>query len=102
MSDELDERPDPLKIPSVEWLLHQLSEHGDDAGSGYNDGDAIQGYFGWSVTTVRNSASGKLIRHELEVWWEPDEEKPNSDKRHLRRFAIQEITGQRGAATVNV
>jgi hypothetical protein len=104
MSDELDMHPDPLEIPSAEWLLHQLSEHGDDAGADFNDGEAVYGYFGWSITPVRNSASGKLIRNELEIWWEPAE---NDDlprgvkpKRHLRRFLVQEITGQRGAATV--
>lgn len=104
MSDELDKRPDPLEIPSTEWLLHQLSEHGDDAGADFNDGDAIQGYYGWSVKTIRNSASGKVIRHELEVWWEPDEDLPNGAQpgRHIRRFLVHEITGQRGAVTEEV
>lgn len=105
MSNELDKRPDPLQIPSVEWMLHQLSDHGDDAGADFNDGNAINGYFGWSVDDWKNSASGKLIRRELEVWWEPNEEPEDlpageKQKRHIRRFLITEITGQRGAESV--
>lgn len=99
---DLDERPDPLEIPSAEWLLHQLSEEGDNAGSDYNDGEAVQGYFGWSVTTVRHSATGKLIRHELEVWWEPVEDDGPKPQRHTRRFILTPITGQRGATTEEI
>ena len=99
---EHDEMPDPKQIPSAEWLLHHLDDHGDDAGADFNDGEAIQGYFGWSTTSVRNSASGKPIRHELEVWWEPLAEGPDKPKRHIRRFLVEEITGQRGSETVDV
>lgn len=102
MSDELDKRPDPLEIPSAEWLLHQLSEHGDDAGADYNDGEAVQGYFGWGVTTVRHSVSGDVRRRELEVWWEPVEDDGPKPQRHIRRFLIEEITGQRGAVTEEI
>lgn len=106
MSDKLDKRPDPLEIPSAEWLLHQLSEHGDDAGLDFNDSAAVDGYFGWSITTVRHSVSGDVRRRELEVWWEPEEEdagpEENKPKRHIRRFLIEEITGNRGAETVEI
>lgn len=99
---EHDVRPDPTQIPSAEWLLHHLDDHGDDAGADFNDGDAIQGYFGWSVTTVRNSASGSVRRRELEVWWEPLAEGPEKPNRHIRRFLVEEITGQRGSETKEI
>lgn len=105
MSDELDKRPDPLEIPTAEWLLHHLSEHGDDAGTDFNDGDAIQGYFGWGVTAITNAVTGTIRRRELEVWWEPAEEdlpQGEKPKRHTRRFLIEEITGRRGAVTEEI
>lgn len=30
-------------------MLETLSEHGQDAGSDYNDSDDVMGYFGWSI-----------------------------------------------------
>jgi len=107
MSEEdFDKRPDPLEIPSVDWLLQHLSDHGNDAGVDFNDHSAIDGYFGWSVKIVRHSVSGDVRRRELEVWWEPAEEdvgpEENKPKRHIRRFLIEEITGNRGAETVEI
>jgi hypothetical protein len=95
-----DELPDPNQVPSAEWLIAQLANEGDNAGADYNDGESILGYFGWDSVTVRHSVDGKIIRHELEIWWEPEE--LGGKKRHVRRFLIQEITGQRGAETVDV
>lgn len=31
-------------------MLRLLNEHGEDAGSDYNDGDEVHGRFGWTVT----------------------------------------------------
>ena len=30
-------------------MLDLLHEHGEDAGSDYNDGDEVEGWFGWKV-----------------------------------------------------
>lgn len=37
---------DPM---SAEEMLAQLHEHGQDAGSDYNDSDEVQGWFSWTV-----------------------------------------------------
>ena len=33
-------------------MLKQLSSHGEDAGSDYNDSDEVHGRFGWTVTPI--------------------------------------------------
>lgn len=86
-----NERPDPNQIPSAEWLIKQLADKGDNSGADYNDGDAILGYFGWDSVTVRHSADGKIIRHEIEIWWEPEELMGKENKRHVRHFRLEEV-----------
>jgi hypothetical protein len=33
-------------------MLAILAEHGEDAGSDYNDGEDVDGYFGWTVEGI--------------------------------------------------
>jgi hypothetical protein len=48
-----------------EQMLDTLNDESDNAEADYNDG--INGWFGWKVTTVRNSASQKIKRHQLTI-----------------------------------
>jgi hypothetical protein len=37
------------ELLNAEQMLRQLNEHGQDAGSDYNDSEEVDGYFGWEV-----------------------------------------------------
>lgn len=39
----------PVELLSTERMLATLREHGEEAGSDYNDSEEVQGYFGWTV-----------------------------------------------------
>lgn len=64
----------------MDWFLSVLSEHGNDAGSDYNDGD-LDGWFGWHV-------EGDI----LTVVYTPTLENGEIGEDEVKRYELREIS----------
>jgi hypothetical protein len=48
----------------ADTMLDILSEHGGDAGSDFNDSDAVAGWFGWSISDPADGPPVLTVNYE--------------------------------------